>query len=862
MRYTVFGVAFGALFPWVATAVEVFLRGLPFTPAGWLSAQRSQPLLWIIDTAPIVLGILIGLLGRRRRVIAALQAERLSESELRRKAVFDVVVVGVISIDERGRIEAFNPAAQRMFGYTADEVLGRDVGLLAPEPIRREHEIYIRRYLDGGEPHVVGREREVVGVHKNGTHFPLNLTVSELPLPDGRRRFIGIARDLTEERRLQAELDRFFTLSLDLLCIAGLDGSFKRLNPMWSQVLGYPEEQLLDTPVIAFIHPDDRDTTREEFRLLTTGRSRRDFENRYRCADGSYRWLGWSAIPVVEEGLVYCVARDVTREKEYQEALKQAKEEAEAANRAKSEFVANMSHEIRTPMNGILGMTRLALETDLDPQQKEYLSMVETSALALMDIINDVLDFSKIEAGRLELEEIPFDLQRTLADAVKTLAVRAEEKDLELLYEEAPDVPHGLRGDPGRLRQVVVNLVGNAIKFTEKGEVSVAVSVDRREDHAVLLHIAVRDTGIGIPEEQRGRIFEAFSQADGSTTRRFGGTGLGLAISSQIAEMMGGHLTVESRTDGGGDGAGSGSVFHFTGRFGVVEVPQLDERPAPAGFLDGLRVLVVDDNRTNRRILEEYAGRWGMAASGADSGARALALASAAARRGETFDLILSDVHMPGMDGFDLAERLTDTGAALAGRIVLLTSASRPGDIQRCRTLGVGGYLLKPILPSELARAVGDVLRSHAEAAAGAARRDEGTPPEAAVRPLRVLLAEDNRINQKLATVMLEKWGHEVTLAETGVEAVARTGERGFDIVLMDVQMPELDGLEATRRIRAREEGTGIHVPIIAMTAHAMKGDRERCLEAGMDDYVSKPIAPEELRRALARCAGGSPDGG
>jgi PAS domain S-box-containing protein len=796
---------------------------------------------------------------------------QLKEAELQHErfllhALLDHLPDCIYFKDRKSRFIRINAALARLFGLAdpAAAVGKTDFDFFTEEHARPAYEDE-QELMRTGEP-VVGKEEKETWPD-GGVRW---VSTTKMPLRDDAGRIagvFGITRDLTERQRAEESLRASEALYHSLveylpqnIFRKDRDGRFTFGNSRFCETLGRSPADILGRTDFDFFPADLAEKYRRDDEDVM--RTRRMFETveEHVTPDGSLHYVQVAKSPVFgaagEVVGTQCIFWDVTDRKRAEEELRQAKAAAESASRAKSEFLAAMSHEIRTPMNGVLGMTELALGTDLTREQHEYLTMAKASAESLLTVINDVLDFSKIEARRLELDAVNFVVRDCVEDVLRSLALRAQEKGLELAGRVAPDVPEALCGDPGRLRQVLLNLVGNAVKFTERGEVVVHVEMQNAEGgvqneetsdstlHSALclLHFSVCDTGIGIPAEKQTVIFEAFSQADRSTTRRYGGTGLGLTISAQLAAMMGGRVWVESEL-------GRGSTFHVTARLRPA-TGAARPAPAPPERLRGLRALIVDDNATNRRILEEVLSQWGLRPMAVDGATTALAAMSAAAAAGAAFPLVLLDGHMPDLDGFALAQRIRDDPVLSSSVLVMLTSAGQPEDVDLCRRLGLQAYLVKPIKQSELLQTLLVALgEAPAPATTEAGKRRDA-------RSLRVLLAEDNVVNQELVRRLLEKRGHRVAVVGDGRRALAALEAERFDAALLDLQMPELDGLETAAQVRRREGEAGRpRLPLIALTAAAMKGDRERCLAAGMDGYVAKPIRAGELFAALEEMA-------
>lgn len=774
----------------------------------------------------------------RRRVETALR-----QSEEKYRQFVENATDIIYQTDAEGCFSFVNSVALRLTGYSEQNVIGkRYLELIAPEYRAKAGDFYLMQAVKK-IPNTYF-EAPLTTAHGDTIWVGQNVQL----LFDGKRisGFQAIARDITELRKVMEDLQeanefqkKLLTTAATAIFTVDLDGRVVTVNEEFCHITGFTAEEVrgrlctmfCDEPCTTSCGLYDRERIEPIFRRQCKIRAKNgQLLTVLKNADLIQDHAG-----LITGGMESFI--DVTE-------LINARERAEAASIAKSQFLANMSHEIRTPMNGIMGMTELALNTPLTSEQREYLEAVLNSTDSLLGIVNDVLDFSKIESGKFELNFEDFNLRDQLEETVNVLAVRPhKEKDLELSCHIRPEVPETVGGDPARVRQILTNLIGNAIKFTKKGVVTLTVEPETLSEQTVTLHFVVADTGIGIPPEKLSTVFQPFEQADTSTTRTYGGTGLGLTIVSRLVEMMNGKIWVESEV-------GKGSKFHFTVRFNRSQKTTSRQSPHGLDKLKDLRVLIIDDNPTNRLILLETLSHWKMRPVESSGAQEALNILHSHSEKRDTFDLLLLDVQMPGMDGFQFAEHLKNNPGTFNGPVIIMTSAFTSGDGDKCRELGIAGYLTKPLKQSQLLNEIGIVIGDE-EIRKSRFVRTRAPLQQEAARRLKILLVEDNPVNQKLMVVMLTKMGHSVTSALNGKQAVEVATTQSFDLILMDVQMPEMDGYQATALIRQHQKQSGVITPIVAMTAHALKGDRDKCIESGMDDYVSKPVERKKLLRVI-----------
>jgi PAS domain S-box-containing protein len=796
-----------------------------------------------------------------------LAKEKTEQSEAKIRAIVDNVIDGIVTIDEKGIIQVFNPAAVKIFGYRASEVLGKSINMLMPEPYKSQHDEYIKKYVASGRSVAMGMQRELIGLREDGSFFPLEIALTELII-EGKRLFTGVIRDISELKQQKVEMERVMNQNKLILYSAGegiygldLQGNTTFVNPAAEKMLGYSVEELHGQPQHSLIHHSHADGTpyqRDECHIYAAfkdGKVRNEVNEVFWRKDGSSFPVEYVSTPIHEEGMIVGAVvtfKDITVRKKAEEELVLAKEKAEQAeaeaklaNAAKSEFLANMSHEIRTPMNAIIGMGDLLAESKLTEEQEQRVNVFRGAGENLLLLINDILDLSKIEAGQIELERIEFDPVQLLEKTIEILDLRAQEKGLELNYHVSPDVPKCLLGDAHRLRQVLINLIGNAIKFTEKGEVLVHVEKNQETDEAGGLYFSVSDTGVGIPSQNLKTIFTSFSQADSSITRKYGGTGLGLAISKRLVELMQGQIRVRSEM-------GEGSHFSFTVKFDA-DAPSEKEQLVIPERLKKMKVLLVEHRPSVRSMIKDHLLDWGLWVDDGDCGEMVLEILRRSQINDEPYSLLLVNSRLPGVGGFRLLERIRNELNIQIPAVMMMPIDTRKGDLQRCREMDMVSYVSKFIHPKKLLEKILDTLDKKepvAKKMVVEAIQKENTPVREDA--LRILLVEDSADNRLLIQLYLKKSPHEVDTAENGEEAVQKFNPESYDLVLMDMAMPVMDGYTATQMIRKMEKTNNLQeTPIIALTAHALKGDREKCLDAGCTDYMAKPIKKAKLLEVL-----------
>ncbi|MEZ0395991.1 MAG: response regulator [Anaerolineales bacterium] len=823
--YMAWGCLAALMAPFAGMLIEASRIRLPLTFPSLLSTQLSQPLLWILDLAPLSIGLLAFLWGKQKQ--SSLQA---AENLRQWQTMFDAFSDAAFLLEEASAtILHCNAAGQKLLDSSAAD----------PDGARLYALLANNRTTGPRTDPSAAEEFEWQGHIFDVCRYPI-------AAQNGRLHSLVILHDITAHKESEAKalqqkhyFETVVTNSPTAIVVLDNDGKIISINPAFERLFGYTQEEALGVRIDTLITTPDTASEAIAYTRQALDRPLRAIGKRRR-KDGQLVDVEILAVPVYLEKQrlgALGIYHDITE-------LNRARQLAEEASLAKSEFLANMSHEIRTPMNGVIGMLELVLDTPLTPLQADYVQTALQSAEALLSLLNDILDFSKIEAGRLELETINFNLRNLVEDVAYTLAKRAQDKGLEMACLVQPDLTSEFLGDPARLRQILVNLIGNAIKFTHQGEIVVRAEKVVETNSQTTVRFSVQDTGIGIPPDRQEAIFDRFTQADGSTARKYGGTGLGLAICKQLVEAMGGKIGVESSL-------GVGSTFWFEIAFPKAKSTKQDTAPLfrKPNRLTEARILIVDDNQTNRMILLKNVEALGCQAEAVNSGAKAIETLRTAYRSGNPYHVVLLDMQMPGMDGEQTARAIKSDPAIKNVKIIILTSMGTRGDLDRLETLGCAGYLLKPVKQQLLFDAIVAVL-SETDQPRIVTRQ---TLSERRKTGQRILLAEDNPINQKLAVAILQRAGYLVDSVENGLQAFEKAQTRQYPLILMDVQMPEMDGFEATRKIRAWEAVNGGHIIIIAMTAHAMQGDRERCLQAGMDDYVSKPLQQKVLFSALDR---------